>query len=187
MAEDKLLEAIKIKSRIGAAALYDMYSNTLFGVITRIVNNREMAEDVLQESFIKIWDSFDKYDASKGRFFTWMNCIARNMAKDALRSRQYHEYLNTTSLEDYAEKIDRDNKVNFNTDIVGIKLWTAGLKKNQKDILDLIYFKGYSHAEVASRLNIPLGTVKCRCRKGLSVLRNIYSELKYPGRMLKCG
>jgi RNA polymerase sigma factor (sigma-70 family) len=176
IAEEKLLEAIRIKSRVGAVALYDMYSNTLYGVITRIVKNKEMAEDVLQETFIKIWDSFGKYDASKGRFFTWMSCIARNMAKDALRSRQYHEYLNTACIDDHAERIDRDNRVNFNTDTVGLKLWLVHLKKAQKDILELIYFKGYTQTEVACKLNIPLGTVKGRCRKGISVLRSIYNQ-----------
>ena len=176
MAEEKLLEAIRIKSRVGAVALYDMYSNTLYGVISRIVKNKEMAEDVLQDSFIKIWESFDKYDASKGRFFTWMSCIARNMAKDILRSRQYHEFLNTAPIDDHVEKIERDNHVNFNTDIVGIALWLVHLKKAQKDILELIYFKGYTHAEVACKLNIPLGTVKGRCRKGISILRSIYNH-----------
>lgn len=187
MAEDELLKAIQFRSRTGATALYDMYADSLFGIINRIVKNKEMAEDVLQESFIRIWDSFDQYDASKGRFFTWISAVARNKAKDALRSRQHSEHAHTAPLEDNAEKIDRDNQINFNTDIVGIKLWTASLKKTQRDILDLIYFKGYTHAEVASNLNIPLGTVKGRCRKGLSILRNIYSEFNEPELILKCG
>jgi len=187
MAEDKLLEAIQLKSRAGAAALYDMYANSLFGIINRIVKNTEMAEDVLQESFIKVWDSFDQYDASKGRFFTWISCIARNKAKDAVRSRQYNEFMHTVPLEDHAEKIERDNQVNFNTDTVGVKQWTSGLKKTQRDILDLIYFKGYTHAEAAAQLNIPVGTVKGRCRKGLVILKKIYSELNIADITLKCG
>lgn len=181
MAEEKLLEAIKIKSRVGAVALYDMYSGTLYGVITRIVKNKEMAEDILQESFIKIWESFDKYDTSKGRFYTWMNCIARNMAKDALRSRQYHEYLNTGPIDDHIIKIDRDNQVSFNTDTVGLALWLRQLKKVQQDILELIYFKGYTQTEVACQLNIPLGTVKSRCRKGIDILKKTYNNVAETG------
>jgi RNA polymerase sigma factor (sigma-70 family) len=178
MAEDKLIEAIQMKSRAGAVALYDMYSHTLYGIIVRIVKHKEMAEDICQEAFIKIWDSIGKYNVSKGRLFTWMSCLARNMAKDALRSRQYHEYVNTTTLEDHVEDKDKNRLNIFNTDTLGVKRWTEKLHKDQKDIIDLIYFKGYTHMEVATELDVPLGTVKSRCRKGISILRTIYNDMK---------
>jgi RNA polymerase sigma factor (sigma-70 family) len=176
MSENNLIDAIRMKSSAGAAALYDMYSKTLYGVIVNIVCNKEMSEDVCQETFIRIWNSFDKYDAAKGRLFTWMSCIARNIAKDALRSRQYSQYNNTITIENLAERIEQEHLVIFDTDKIGIKLWTEHLNKNQKDILDLIYFKGYTHAEVANELDMPLGTVKSRCRIGLLKLRGIYNE-----------
>jgi len=178
MAEDKLIEAIQIKSRAGAVALYDMYSHTLYGIIVRIVKHKEMAEDICQEAFIKIWNSIGKYDVSKGRLFTWMSCLARNLAKDALRSRQYHEYTNTTALEHHTEDKEKNSLNILNTDTLGVKCWTEKLHKDQKDIIDLIYFKGYTHMEVASKLDVPLGTVKSRCRKGISILRSIYNDIR---------
>jgi RNA polymerase sigma factor (sigma-70 family) len=175
LSEDKLIEAIKCKSRIGAEALYDMYANTLYGIIVKIVCNDEIAEDLLQDSLIKIWDSFDNYDAAKGRLFTWMICIARNLTKDTLRSKQYRQRLITETIECQPGMIAQNNYVVFNTDTIGVRPWLDHLKKDQKDILDLIYFKGYTHSEVAEELHIPLGTVKTRCRMAINILRGIYN------------
>ncbi len=86
--EDKLIAAIRVKSREGSTALYDNYGKTLYAIIFNIVKDKEMAEDIFQEAFMKIWNSFDKYDESKGRLFTWMSCVSRNLAKDALRTKQ---------------------------------------------------------------------------------------------------
>ncbi len=175
--EDKLIAAIRVKSREGSTMLYDRYSKTLYTVIFRIVNDKEMAEDIFQEAFMKIWNSFDKYDASKGRLFTWMCCVARNVAKDALRTKLHHKYMATVPLENHIEKVEQQGSMVLNTDTLGMQLWTKNLKKSQKDIVDLIYFKGYTHAEVAHELAIPLGTVKTRCRTGINVLRAIYNDL----------
>jgi len=176
LSEEKLIEAMQIKSRIGSIALYDMYSKTLYGYIIRMIDNQEMAEDACHDSLIKIWNSFDSYDASKGRLFTWMLAITRNIAKDTLRSRRYKQYLQTVPIEHHIEMIEQRNNVLLNTDTIGIKPWLENLKKDQQDILNLVYFKGYTHNEVANELQIPLGTVKTRCRMGIKVLRGIYND-----------
>ena len=82
LSENELVHAILTKDRNGAEALYDMYSSSLYGVIFRIVQHEEIAEDLLQDTFIRIWNSFSSYDASKGRLFTWMVNVARNIAID---------------------------------------------------------------------------------------------------------
>jgi len=176
LSEEKLIEAIGIKSRIGAEALYDMYSSTLYWAILKIVKNREISEDVLQKSFIKIWYSFEKYNAKKGRLFTWMLCLTRNLAKDTLRSNQYRRYLATEPIEYYNEKIEQPEYVFSMADIQSIKLEMGNLNKSQRDILDLIYFKGCTHTEAADELNVPLGTVKTRLGAGLHILKGIYKE-----------
>src|ERR1700753_3568396 len=91
--EKKLIEEMKAQSRIGAEALYDMYSRSLFGVLLKIVNDDYLAEDLLQQSFIKIWYSVANYNDTRGRLFTWMIAITRNMARDCLRSKTYHQGL----------------------------------------------------------------------------------------------
>lgn len=176
LGEERLIEEISIKSRIGAEALYDMYSKSLYGAILKIVRNKEIAEDVLQNSFIKIWYSFAMYNAEKGRLFTWMLCITRNLARDTIRSNYYQQYLNTDPIECYNEKIEQHDTRIFKVDIQCIKLNIDNLKKDHKDILNLIYFKGYTHSEVANELDIPKGTVKSRYRLGINILRGIFRE-----------
>ena len=82
-----MIAALGKREKIAAEALYDMYSASLFGVISRIVIDTDTAEDVLQDTFVKIWNSFASYSAEKGRLFTWMVNIARNLAIDKIRSK----------------------------------------------------------------------------------------------------
>lgn len=174
--EDKLINELKAKTRIGAQALYDMYAKTLFGILLRWIKDKELAEDLLQQSFIKIYSSFENYDVSKGRLFTWMLTITRNIAKDSLRSKVYHQSLNTEPLEFNFDYVEENNTVVFNTDTIGIKEWVDKLKYGHKDILNLIYYKGYTQAEVAEELKIPLGTVKTRCRTAVCLLRDQFNR-----------
>ena len=89
LSEPELVHAILEKDKNGAEALYDMYSSSLYGVIFRIVQHQEIAEDLLQDTFIRIWNSFSSYDSSKGRLFTWMVNVARNIAIDKIRSKEF--------------------------------------------------------------------------------------------------
>jgi RNA polymerase sigma factor (sigma-70 family) len=89
LTEEELVLALRNREKIAADALYDMYSSSLFGVISRIIIDTAVAEDVLQETFIKIWNSFSSYSAEKGRLFTWMVNIARNLSIDKVRSKDY--------------------------------------------------------------------------------------------------
>lgn len=176
LCEEELIKAISSKSRIGAEALYHMYSGSLYGVIFKMVRNTEIAEDVLQQSFIKIWYSFEMYHAEKGRLFTWMLCISRNLALDTMRSKQYKQYLNTDPIEFYDEKNEPFQNTVLKMDINCIKRNVENLKKDHRDILNLIYFEGFTHSEVAGELHIPLGTVKTRCRIAINTLRKIFKE-----------
>jgi len=179
LSEENLVYQVKIKSRQGAEALYDEYSKNLFGVICLIIPNKEIAEDVLQMAFTKIWFSFDSYDPSKGRLFTWMLVLVRNMAKDVLRSKQHHKELVTVDIECHTQQIDRSFHILFNNDVLLIRSLVSALKKEQKEIIDLVYFKGYTQVEAAEELNLPLGTVKTRCRAALRSLRSLFT----PNRM----
>ncbi len=175
LSEEDLVNALKRQDTIAIKALYDMYSGALLGVISRIVLQTEVAEDLLQETFVKIWNSGSSYDSSKGRLFTWMMNVARNLAIDKLRSKDFKNSNKNQDIENNVDFIDEQRKVNFNADTLGIKDLVTNLKPDFKDVLDMVYFKGYTHVEAAEELNLPLGTVKTRVRMAILELRKKFN------------
>ena len=173
--ESELIEAIRLKQKIGAEALYDMYSGSLFGVITRIVQDNELAEDLLQEAFVKIWNSIDSYDEKKGRLFTWMANLTRNLAIDKLRSKDFRNNSKNQDIENSVFNIDKQQNTTLNPELLGVKEMVSNLKPEAKAVLDLIYFKGYTHVEAAEELGIPLGTVKTRVRLAIISVRKLFN------------
>lgn len=156
-------------------AVYDMYSASLFGVVIRIVQDHEMSEDVLQETFLKIWNSFGSYDEDKGRLFTWMVNVARNLAIDKVRSKDFKNQHKNQGLENSVTFIDKQNNTAFKPELLGVKDLVNQLKPEQKLILDLVYYKGYTHVEAAEELGIPLGTIKTRIRLAIIQLRKYFN------------
>lgn len=152
-----------------------MYSGALFGVISRIILQTEVAEDVLQETFMKIWKSSDSYDAGKGRLFTWMMNIARNLAIDKLRSKDFKNANKNQDIENNVDFIDSQKEVTFNADAIGLKDMVTSLKPEFNLVLDMVYFKGYTHVEAAEELDLPLGTVKTRIRMAIMELRKNFN------------
>ena len=150
--------------------LYDNYSGALFNIITQIVPDREIASDVLQEVFLNIWRKINSYDPVKGRLFTWMLNIARNAAIDKIRSRAYQDSLKNQSLPDDAGAFAGHSVISI-TDDYGLRKLVSKLKNEQKVLVELSYFQGFTHEEIARTLNIPLGTVKTRIRSALTQLR----------------
>jgi RNA polymerase sigma factor (sigma-70 family) len=175
LSEEELILALRRREKVAAEALYDMYSAALFGVISRIVNDEATAEDVLQETFIKIWNSFSGYSAERGRLFTWMINIARNLAIDKVRSKDFKNQSKNQELENNVTFIDEQKNTVYNPDLLGLKDLVGTLRPEQKLILDLIYFKGYTHVEAAEELGIPLGTVKTRLRMAIQQLRTHFN------------
>ncbi|HTM98902.1 MAG TPA: sigma-70 family RNA polymerase sigma factor [Pedobacter sp.] len=175
LSEEELVNALKRQDTIAIKALYDMYSGALLGVISRIVIQTEVAEDLLQETFVKIWNSAASYDSSKGRLFTWMMNVARNLSIDKLRSKDFKNSVKNQDIENNVDFIDEQKKVTFNADTLGLKELVTQLKPEFKDVLDMIYFKGYTHVEAAEELNLPLGTVKTRIRMAILALRKNFN------------
>ncbi|HWZ36530.1 MAG TPA: RNA polymerase sigma factor [Mucilaginibacter sp.] len=175
LSEEDLVLALRNREKIAIEALYDMYSASLLGVISHIVNNQTTAEDVLQETFVKIWHSFSSYSGDKGRLFTWMVNIARNLAIDKLRSKDFKNYCKNKELENNVTFIDEQRNTIYKTELMGIKELVQTLKPEQESILDLVYFKGYTHVEAADELGIPLGTIKTRLRTAIIELRKYFN------------
>jgi RNA polymerase sigma factor (sigma-70 family) len=175
LSEEDLIRALKGRETIAIQALYDMYSGALFGVISRIIQHTEVAEDVLQETFIKIWNSAENYDSSKGRLFTWMINVARNLSIDKLRSKDFKNSNKNQDIENNVDFIDAEKRVTYNSDVVGLRDMVNALKPEFFEVLEMVYFKGFTHVEAAEALDIPLGTVKTRIRMAVMELRKQFN------------
>lgn len=175
LSEEELVSKLKAQDKIAIQALYDMYSGALLGVISRIIPQTEVAEDLLQETFLKIWNSATSYDSSKGRLFTWMMNIARNLSIDKLRSKDFRNAGKNQDIENNVDFIDSQKEITFNADLLGIKDLVTALKPEFNSVLNMVYFKGYTHVEAAEELNLPLGTVKTRIRMAIMELRKNFN------------
>lgn len=172
-AEPVLIDLLKKQDEMGLRLLYDYYSAALYGVIFRVVNDRELAEDVLQESFVKIWKNIGSYNAEKGRLYTWLLNIARNTAIDATRSRAFRDSGQIQSIEDNVYQVDRKHQHAMGVDHIGLAKVLDQLKPEHRKLIDLLYFGGYTQSEVAEELAIPLGTVKTRVKAAMTRLREL--------------
>jgi RNA polymerase sigma factor (sigma-70 family) len=172
--QEELIAFIKEKDQKAFSYLYDNYSQALFGVINAIINDNEESEDTLQKTFLKIWNNFSTYDPAKGRLYTWMLNIARNLAIDSTRSKygkikskiqststNVYKFENNLLAEDHAH------------DGIGLKNILNNLNEEHKSIIDLAYFEGYTQEEISKKLNLPLGTVKTKVRQAILKLREL--------------
>ena len=174
--EEDLVALLKSKSEKAFSVIYDSFSSALFGVISRIIPDEEQASDILQEAFIKIWRNSSTYDAGKGRLFTWLLNIARNSAIDATRSKQNKAEAKNQRLDNSVKSINRTRSEGIATDHIGLKEVVEKLKPEFKQIIDLLFYGGYTQDEAAKELGIPLGTVKTRSRTALLALREALKE-----------
>ena len=169
--EYELVSLLRQKDNQAFGYLYDNYGGALFGIIKQIVADTELSNDVLQETFVNIWKRIETYDESKGRLFTWMLNIARNAAIDKTRSRGFQQSLRQMPLDgDIVQASVRPGIDDF-----GLKKVIMKLKDEQRLLIDLSYFQGYTHEQIAQALHIPLGTVKTRIRSALTQLRGLLS------------
>jgi RNA polymerase sigma-70 factor (ECF subfamily) len=171
--EQELVRLLKQKDEQAFSYLYDNYAGALYGVVKQIVTDVESGNDVLQEVFVSIWKKIESYDASKGRLFTWMLNIARNAAIDKTRSKGYQQSLRQQPI------LDDDNMMHAavrpGVDDYGLKKVLFKLKDEQRMLIDLSYYQGFTHEQIAKALSIPLGTVKTRIRSALIQLRTLLS------------
>ncbi|MES2849135.1 MAG: sigma-70 family RNA polymerase sigma factor [Bacteroidota bacterium] len=156
--------------------LYDNYAPALNAVIYRMVENRELSEDILQEAFVKIWNNFTSYDKTKGRLFTWMLNLTRNLTIDTLRSKSYKKQSKISGNENTVSNIQDGNTGIEKFDSVGLTKQLSHLKPDQKIIIDLAYFNGFTQDEISKQLNIPLGTVKTKMRSAILELRKYIQQ-----------
>lgn len=145
----------------------------MFGLVSRIVSDHKVAEEVLQDAFVRIWDRIDHYDESKGRLFTWMLNLARNLAIDRTRSREMSVARKTGGIDSYVHKIEARANVEQATDAIGLGDSLGKLPEELRLVIEYLYLKGYTQSELAKEFDIPLGTVKTRVRMAMNQLRTL--------------
>lgn len=171
MTQEQLIPLILKKDDRAFTIMYDMYSKSLFAVISNLIKETEDAEDVLQEVFVKIWKNIETYSDSKGRLYTWMLNIARNTAIDKLRSKGYNNSQKNLSSDNFVHLLDDSNKLINRIDTIGIQEFVKKLKPKCIQLIELLFFQGYTQQEASDELEIPLGTVKTQNRNCINDLR----------------
>lgn len=170
MSEEKsLISKLQEGNSRVLSKLYDDYAGALYGVIIRICKNESQAQDVLQETFVKIWENANKYDPGKGKFYTWAYRIARNTSLNALRNPS--PLIQSDDLSVYSNKAEQEEeKINLQE----LKGSLKQLDAHHQKALELIYFQGLTHREAHKEMDVPLGTFKSYVQQALKKLRDAY-------------
>lgn len=171
---DTIVKEFQNKNIIAFEKIYKMYYKSINGIIFRMLKNEQISDELTQDVFLKAWNNSEKYSPKKGRIFTWLLCIARNLAIDKIRSKEYKNSKKNIESEDFLKLVETKESLNRLTNTIGIRSLMSNLKTSQAEIIDLIYFKGYTQKETSEELNIPLGTVKTRNRSGLRMLKLLF-------------
>ncbi len=169
--EQHIIELLKAQDERAIGLLYDHYADALFGVAIKVTKDEVLAQDVLQESFVKIWKNASKYDSSKARLFTWLFRVVQNTAIDAVRSRQRKK---TKEIQIEDSNVYHLKSTKFAIEHLDIASHADGLEDKYRVVIDALFFQGMTQQEASDELNIPLGTVKSRLKIGLRELRKLF-------------
>jgi RNA polymerase sigma-70 factor, ECF subfamily len=184
--DEELMQRLAYRDLVAFRALYDRYGNLVYSAALRVVRDAQIAEDMVQEIFLRIWRKPESYVAQRGRFVTWLTSVTRNRAVDEVRSRGRRFRHETASPEEQerelpaSEQDDPALTAELSDQRRLIVAALAQIPEEQREIIMLAYFGGLTQQEIAERLAQPLGTVKTRIRLGMHKLRAALTpELKW--------
>lgn len=170
--EQNFIEEFKAGNQAALSYIYDAYSGALYGVLLKMTFNEELSRDLLQDAFIKIWKNHDKYDSNKGTIYTWMLNLTRNNCIDYLRSKRNKNNQQNRPMDNYVYAMESNEQ--FDPKYIGVRDLLKSLPAEQREVIDLAYFQGYTQKEISEEFNIPLGTVKSRAKAAMEKLRQIF-------------
>jgi len=173
MEEMELVAQLKQKDKQAMHYLYDNYSAALYGAILRIVEDEKVGEEVLHDALMKIWNKISSFDSKRGRLFTWMLNLSKNLAIDKLRSREIKKVNKTDDIADNVYNVEKENLIHQSEESIGVADLIKKLREEEQLLIKLVYFKGFTQSEISKEYGIPLGTVKTRLRMAMKNLRNI--------------
>lgn len=176
MEESLLIKKLLEKDDKSFTLLYENYSKSLYGIIYNLVKNKEESEDVLQDVFYKIWNNIEQYNENKGRLYTWMVNIARNTTIDKLRSKGFNNSQKNQNVDNFVYLLEDNSKTINKIDAIGINDFIKKLKPKCIQLIELLFFKGYTQQETSDELEIPLGTVKTNNRNCMNDLRMMLND-----------
>ena len=165
----QLIQKLQNGDKQALFGLYDKYSGALYGVVLRICNREDMAQDVLQETFLKIWKKIGQYDPQKGKFYTWAYRIAKNSALNAIRNPS--PLIQTEDLSVYDNRSEEQPR-----DFSELNGLLKNLEPHHQKAIELVYFKGLTHQEAHKEMDVPLGTFKSYVRQAVVQLRENYPK-----------
>jgi len=168
----RLMDRVRARDASAFEALYDAYHRLVFGIGLRMLGDPAMAEDLTQNVFLKIWTAPDAFHG--GSFVAWVSRVARNRALDVLRSRAAHPESEVPA--DLPLDGALDDDVLARIDAQRVRDALAALPSEQRALIELGFFGGVTHQELARRTDTPLGTVKTRIRSGLRRMREALGE-----------
>ncbi len=187
--DEELMQRLVCRDLRAFRALFDRYGNLVYSAALRVVRDAQIAEDMVQEIFLRIWRKPDSYVAQRGRFVTWLTSVTRNRAVDEIRSRGRRFRYETASPEEQERELPAPdtNDPALTAELADqrrlILAALAQIPQEQRQIIELAYFGGFTQQEIAQRLSQPLGTVKTRIRLGMQKLRvALTPELKWEER-----
>lgn len=167
-----MVRGLKAKEKPALSYLYDNYANALNGIIRRFIKESEVAEELLQDAFIKVFTKIELYDAEKGRLYSWMANLTRNLCLDHLKSKAYKKQTQTATGDEPMEMAFAFEHTTQHPEYIGIQEVVNQLPPELTTVIQYAYFKGYTQQEISEELDLPLGTVKTRMRRALMELRN---------------
>ncbi len=168
----ELIAAVADGDRVAFRALYDQTSSKLFGVILRMIRNRPLAEDLLQDVYLRVWRNARGYSPDAGPPLAWLNSIARNRTIDALRQKNFVQTAYGDDGGDWYEKIagPRDLEADL-MDVAALRHCLGAIEEPSRSCVLLAYYEGYSRDELAARYGKPVGTIKTWLHRSLVALK----------------
>ena len=173
--DGQIVQLMKEQPRQVIAMVLKKYGGALLWVVKKVVHSEEIAQDVLQDACVKIWKNAHRYDPEKGELFTWLAQIVRNTAIDKVRTKKFQARQTSKKIEDFVtDNIDYSEEMN--PEDTGLRYQINKLDPKYRQMIELLYFQGYTQREITREFDIPLGTVKTRARKAITELRQLLKE-----------
>jgi RNA polymerase sigma-70 factor, ECF subfamily len=179
LADEELMQLVRENDSAAFAVVYERHSTAAFSLAFRMSGKRALAEDIVQEAFLSLWRSGARYDSTRGSVRTWVLGIVHNRAIDALRRGvvQDRGRISDEGLEEQLEATERtEREVGRRDEAREIRAALVGLPPDQSRVIELAYYGGFSHSEIATMLDTPVGTIKGRMRLGLQKMRSQLSS-----------
>lgn len=169
--ETEIVTLLEKGDKKAISLLYENYADALFGVISKVISDPDLAQDALQETFVKVWKKAKSYDSKKAKLFTWLYRIAYNTAIDKVRS---YSIKSKKEIQIDDSNVYKLTSVSLNQDVMDIKKHLNTLEEKYQIVINALFFEGMTQQEASDELDIPLGTIKSRLKIGLRELKKIY-------------